>query len=89
MLLCVRWYLSYGLSLRDLEEMIAERGMSVDHATIHRWLVNHAPKMQEKFNALAAKAHNVKEQNAHHHKLYDRTRFSTQNFACPIRRGFI
>jgi len=33
-LLCVRWYLAYNLSLRNLEEMMAERGISVDHATI-------------------------------------------------------
>lgn len=32
-LLCVRWYLAYRLSLRDLEEMIAERGIAVDHTT--------------------------------------------------------
>jgi transposase-like protein len=38
-LLCVRWYLAYGLSLRNLEEMMAERGIAVDHATIHRWVV--------------------------------------------------
>ena len=37
-LLCVRWYLAYGLSLRNLEEMMAERGISVDHATVHRWV---------------------------------------------------
>ena len=36
-LLCIRWYLAYNLSLRNLEEMMAERGISVDHATIHRW----------------------------------------------------
>ena len=36
-LLCVRWYLAYSLSLRDLKEMMAERGVSVDHATIYRW----------------------------------------------------
>ena len=35
-LLCVRWYLAYNLSLRDLDEMVAERGLSVDHATMHR-----------------------------------------------------
>jgi putative transposase len=35
-LLCVRWYLAYSLSLRDLKEMMAERGVSVDHTTIHR-----------------------------------------------------
>jgi hypothetical protein len=34
MLLCVRWYVRYSLSYRDLEEMMAERGLSVDHTTI-------------------------------------------------------
>jgi transposase-like protein len=34
----VRWYLAYNLSLRNLEEMMAERGISVDHATVHRWV---------------------------------------------------
>jgi transposase-like protein len=38
-LLCVRWYLAYNLSLRDLEEMMAERGISVDHATIQTWIL--------------------------------------------------
>jgi IS6 family transposase len=33
-ILCVRWYLRYSLSYRDLEEMMAERGLSVDHVTI-------------------------------------------------------
>jgi transposase-like protein len=35
-LLCVRWYLRYALSYRDLEEMMRERGLSVDHTTIYR-----------------------------------------------------
>jgi transposase-like protein len=35
-LLCVRWYLRYALSYRDLEEMMNERGLSVDHTTIYR-----------------------------------------------------
>jgi transposase-like protein len=34
-LLCVRWYLADNLSLRNLEEMMAERGIAVDHATTH------------------------------------------------------
>ncbi len=42
-MLCVRWYLAYNLSLRDLEEMLAERGLSVDHSTVHRWVVRFAP----------------------------------------------
>jgi putative transposase len=49
-LLCVRWYLAYGLSLRNLEEMMAERGISVDHATIHRWVVRYSPELLERFN---------------------------------------
>lgn len=38
-LLNVRWYLRYPLSYRDLEEMMVERGLSVDHTTIYRWVV--------------------------------------------------
>ncbi|MGZ9724282.1 IS6 family transposase, partial [Rhizobium miluonense] len=49
-LLCVRWYLAYNLSLRDLEEMMAERGLSVDHSTIHRWVVHFSPQLLERFN---------------------------------------
>ena len=37
-LLCVRWYLRYPLSYRDLEEMMLERGLHVDHTTIYRWV---------------------------------------------------
>lgn len=49
-LLCIRWYLAYSLSLRDLEEMMAERGISVDHATIHRWAIHYSPELLERFN---------------------------------------
>ena len=37
MLVCVRWYAAYPLSLRHIEEMMAERGVFVDHTTVHRW----------------------------------------------------
>ena len=37
-LLAVRWYLRYGLSYRDLEEFLAERGIEVDHVTLYRWV---------------------------------------------------
>jgi transposase-like protein len=47
---CVRWYLAYGLSLRNLEEMMAERGSTVDHATIHHWTVHYTPLLLEQFN---------------------------------------
>ena len=43
--LCVRWYLRYSLSYRDLEEMMAERNLSVDHTTIWRWVQRYAPML--------------------------------------------
>jgi hypothetical protein len=49
-LLCVRWYLAYNLSLRNLEEMMAERGISVDHATVHCWVVRYSSELLERFN---------------------------------------
>jgi transposase, IS6 family len=47
-LLCVRWYLRYALSYRDLEEMMAERGLSVDHSTIFRWVQCYAPELDKR-----------------------------------------
>ncbi len=41
--LAVRWYLRYGLSYRDVEELLAERGIEVDHVTIHRWVQRFNP----------------------------------------------
>ena len=49
-LLCIRWYLAYNLSLRNLEEMMAERGISVDHATVHRWVIRYSPELLKRFN---------------------------------------
>ena len=43
MLMCVRWYAAYPLSLRNLEETMAERGVVVDHTTVHRWAVKMLP----------------------------------------------
>jgi len=43
MLVCVRWYVAYPLSLRHLEEMMAERGVAIDHSTIHRWAIKMLP----------------------------------------------
>ena len=47
-LLCVRWYLRYSLSYRDLEEIMAERGLSVDHVTIWRWVQRYAPILNQR-----------------------------------------
>src|SRR5712672_2561007 len=43
-ILCVRWYLRFKLSLRDLVEMMAERGLSMAHTTIMRWVRRYAPE---------------------------------------------
>ena len=42
-LLAVRWYLRYGLSYRDVEELLTERGIEVDHVTIYRWVQRFTP----------------------------------------------
>src|SRR5207245_10474972 len=47
-ILCVRWYLRYCLTYRDLEELTAERGLSVDHSTIARWVLRYAPYLNKR-----------------------------------------
>ena len=46
-LIAVRWYLRYGLSYRDLEELLAERGIEVDHVTLFRWVQRFTPLLVE------------------------------------------
>jgi transposase-like protein len=43
----VRWYLRYGLSYRDVEELLAERGIEVDHVTVYRWVQRFTPLLAE------------------------------------------
>src|SRR2546423_13691474 len=50
-LLCVRWYLRYSLSYRDLEEILLERGLHVDHTTIYRWVQRYAPELEKRCRA--------------------------------------
>jgi len=47
-LLCVHWYCRYQLSYRDLEEMMRERGLSVDHSTVWRWVQRYAPEINKR-----------------------------------------
>src|ERR1700730_17514138 len=47
-LLCVRWYLRYALSYRDLEELMLERGLRIDHTTIYRWVQQYAPELEKR-----------------------------------------
>ena len=44
----VRWYCKYGISYRNLEEMLDERGIKVDHSTIYRWVQHYAPEMERR-----------------------------------------
>jgi transposase-like protein len=48
-LLCVRWYVAYSLSLRNLDEMMAERGFEVDHSSVHRWVIKLVPLFEKAF----------------------------------------
>ncbi len=45
----VRWYLAYALSYRNIEEMMAERGFTVDHSTINRWVLHYSPQLDAAF----------------------------------------
>ncbi len=45
---CLRWYLRYPLSYRQLEEMMSERGIRVDHTTIYRWIQHYAPEFEKR-----------------------------------------
>ena len=52
-ILCVRWYLRFKLSLRDLVEMMAERGLSIAHTTIMRWVRHYAPEFEKRWQRFA------------------------------------
>jgi putative transposase len=48
-LMVVRWYASYALSYRDIEELMLERRVPVDHSTLNRWVICYAPLLEEEF----------------------------------------
>lgn len=48
-LMLVRWYVAYPLSYRDIEELALERGLTVDHSTINRWVIKYSPQLEEAF----------------------------------------
>jgi putative transposase len=49
-LMGVRWYVTYPLSTRHVEELMLERGVLVDHSTINRWVVTYSPRLEEAFH---------------------------------------
>ena len=52
-ILCVRWYVTYKLSYRDLVEMMAERGLSMAHTTIMRWVQRFIPEFEKRWRKYA------------------------------------
>ena len=54
-ILCVRWYLRFKLSFRDLVEMMAERGISLAHTTIMRWIARYVPEFEKRWNRFACR----------------------------------
>ena len=48
-LMAVRWYVAYALSYRDIEELLLERGLKIDHSTINRWVIEYSPKLKSSF----------------------------------------
>ena len=49
-LMSVRWYVCYPLSYRNIEEMMLERGIEIDHTTINRWVIRYSPELMKEFN---------------------------------------
>ena len=55
--LCVRWYITYRLSYRDLVAMMAERGLPVSHTTILRWVIRYVPEFEKLWGRMARGVH--------------------------------
>jgi putative transposase len=51
----VRWYVAYPISYRQLEEMMQDRGVEVDHSTLNRWVLKYVPLLDKKFRARNAR----------------------------------
>lgn len=54
---CVRWYCKYGISYRDLEEMMKERGVEVNHTTIYRWVQTYGPEIEQRIRQYTRYSH--------------------------------
>jgi transposase-like protein len=54
-LLAIGWYLRFSLSYRDVEELLAERGLSVDHVTVWRWVQRYAPELERRLRRISSR----------------------------------
>jgi len=48
-LMSIRWYIAYSLSYRNIEELMAERGVKVDHSTVNRWVIAYSQRLEAAF----------------------------------------
>jgi transposase-like protein len=83
-ILCVRWYLRYKLSLRDLVEMMAERGLLLAHTTILRWVQRYAPEFVKRWNRFGLPAGQSWRVDDTYVKIRGQWRYL---WFCRIRRG--
>jgi transposase-like protein len=56
--LCVSWYVTYRLSYRDPVAMMADRGITMSHTTIHRWVIRYVPEFEKRWNRFARPVNN-------------------------------
>ena len=66
---CVRWYITYRLSYRDLAAMMAEQGVSVTHTTIMRWVLRYVPEYQARWARFARARFGTEARPRHHYGL--------------------
>lgn len=79
--LCVRWYLAYRLSYRDLVEMMAERSVVVSHSTILRWVQRYVPEFERRWSRFARSVNSS--------WRMDETAVPVRGRVCPaVSRGF-
>ena len=77
-ILCVRWYLRVKLSLRDLVEMMAERGLSMAHTTIMRWVQHCAPEFEKRWRRSPIRSASHGESTRH------TSRFAASGATCTV-----
>lgn len=84
--LCVRWYITYRLSYRDIVAMMAERGVEVSHTTILRWVVRYVPEF-EKRSAAAAHCMRLARRMRAEPFVYNGLRFAWDKHRLQILHG--
>jgi transposase-like protein len=77
----VRWYTAYPLSYRHVEELMEERGINVDHATVNRWVIKYSPVFEAQFRQVKY-LNNLIEQDHRGIKRIVKPMLGFKNFLC-------